>query len=204
MIFSQQGRKGVQGHVIPSTSPRPSSPFLSLLFCSILASHFRWYRQFLEQQGFSMAHHTGNAFLAWAPALTAWLLTRVMSSAAARWLNDKGCKNYTWVCARIPYCFCIRCFSEFHSLVTGLKFKCRLFPQVGQIFTCFSHIPRVVGGGDGRTDILPVKRTILPRGLKVLLSGIWGTIKQGGWRLRWLPRSPSLSLWWNRSDIGLA
>lgn len=106
-------------------------------------------------------------------------------------------KNYTWVCPRIPHCFCVCCFSESHSSVTGLKFKCRLFPPCGpDIYLLFTsiyiHIPRMVGRGGGH--VLTLKRAVLPRGLKVLLSCIWGMIKQGGWLLQWLPWGQ----WWER------
>lgn len=133
MLFSQYGVPRPHNTVYITVTLQ-SLPFTAFLFSSL--SYFTWYCEFLGWQRFYVAQHTGNPFLTWVPELTTWWLTRFMSSALARWLNDKGCKKYTWVCTSIPYCFCNCCFSV--SVFSHRpEIQMQISPAVGQILLAF-------------------------------------------------------------------
>lgn len=112
-------------------------------------------------------------------------------------------KNYTWGCARLPYCSAFAAFRSFTLQSRAWNSNADFPPHPGGpdthlLFTgIYIHIPRMAAGGWGR-DVLTVKRTVLPRELKVLLSCLWEMRRQGGWLLRWLPWRQ----WWGRQGCG--
>lgn len=179
IIFIQQDHEGVQGQVISSTSPWPSSfLWFALQFLPLISDDAGNFWSSVSNTLEPISHLGINTHHAIA------YKGRVISSDSM--IRDAS-KNYTWVCAGSHIAshlllFRVSLFSHRPEIQT------QTLPPVDQVFTCFSWASTFIfpelQGWEG--TCFACEKGSSSKRIKVLLSCIWRMVKQGGWLWPWL------------------